>query len=371
MRIVLDAMGGDAAPEVPIAGALAALEEMEDIEIVLTGDERELTPKLASRRYPRERLFLHHAPDRVAMEDLPTAALRKKPDSSISVGLRLLKEGQAQAFFSAGNTGAVMAQSLFTLGRIPGVARPAIATIFPTRRELCILMDVGANVDCKPAHLVQFAIMGTVYARDMFEVERPRVGLLNIGEESSKGNEQALETYQALSRTSLNFIGNVEGRDILNGGADVIVTDGFIGNILLKFSESVLQFLNFGMKEELEQSPLARTGAFLLKPALKRMRRRMDYAEYGGAPLLGVNGTAIIGHGRSSAKAVKNAIRAAKTSVERDLKGDILREFARYGKTDLGRAETGLHASAAEAPSEAQVGERGTSRDMTGRVASP
>jgi glycerol-3-phosphate acyltransferase PlsX len=327
MRIVLDAMGGDAAPEVPIAGALAALEELEDVEIILTGDEPELEARLRSRKYPRQRLTVHHASERVAMTDAPTAALRKKRDSSISVGLRLVKEGKAEAFFSAGNTGAVMAQSLLTLGRIPGISRPAIATIFPTKRKLCILMDVGANVDCKPAHLVQFAVMGSVYARDMFKVENPRVGLLNIGEEPSKGNEQALETFAALSRTPLNFVGNVEGRDILNGGADVVVTDGFIGNILLKFSESVLDFINFGMKRELARSPLARLGALLLRPALRRMRRRLDYAEIGGAPLLGVNGTIIIGHGRSPVKAVKNAIREAKMSVERDLNGDIQREF--------------------------------------------
>jgi glycerol-3-phosphate acyltransferase PlsX len=329
MRIVLDALGGDAAPEIPIAGALAALEEFDDVEIILTGDEPDLTARLRHRRYPRERLILQHAPERIAMEDAPTAGLRKKRDSSISVGLRLLKEGQAQAFFSAGNTGAVMAQSLLILGRIPGVARPAIATIFPTKRELCILMDVGANVDCKPAHLVQFAMMGGVYARDMFQAENPRVGLLSNGEEASKGNEQAREAFAELSKAPLNFVGNVEGRDILNGAADVIVTDGFIGNILLKFSESVLDFINFGMKHELKQSPLARAGALLLKPALARMRRRLDYAEYGGAPLLGVDGTSIIGHGRSSAKAVKNAIRAAKISVERDLNGDIRREFAK------------------------------------------
>ncbi|MFN2433542.1 MAG: phosphate acyltransferase PlsX [Gemmatimonadota bacterium] len=329
MRIALDAMGGDAAPEIPLAGALAAIEEWPDVEVLLTGDERELEPLLRQRRYPAGRLTVHHAPEQVGMEEAPTAALRKKRDSSISVGLRLLKEGHADAFFSAGNTGAVMAQAMLTLGRIPGISRPAIATIFPTMRELCILMDVGANVDCKPAHLVQFAIMGDVYARDVFRVERPRVGLLNNGEEPSKGNEQARETYAALAQTSLNFIGNVEGKDILSGAADVVVTDGFIGNILLKFSESVLHFINFGMKRELAQSPLARAGALLLRPALRRMRRRLDYAEYGGAPLLGVDGIAIIGHGRSSVKAVKNAIRAAKISVEQDVSGDIRRAFAK------------------------------------------
>ena len=329
MRIVIDALGGDAAPETPLAGALAALEELEDVESVLTGDEPDLTARLRSRRYPRERLVIEHAPERITMEEAPTAGLRKKRDSSISVGLKLLKEGHAQAFFSAGNTGAVMAQSLMILGRIPGVSRPALATIFPTRRELCILMDVGANVDCKPSHLVQFAMMGSVYAHDMFRAGRPRVGLLNNGEEPSKGNEQAREAYVALSKAPIHFIGNVEGRDILNGAADVVVTDGFIGNILLKFSESVLEFINVVMRGELRRSPMARAGALLLKPALARMRRRMDYAEYGGAPLLGVNGTCVIGHGRSSPKAVKNAIRAAKVSVERDVNGHIAREFAR------------------------------------------
>jgi glycerol-3-phosphate acyltransferase PlsX len=329
MRIVIDAMGGDAAPEVPIAGALAALEELEDVEIVLTGDERDLAERLRHKRYPRERLLFEHAPERIAMEDAPTAGLRRKRDDSISVGLRLLKEGQVQAFFSAGNTGAIMAQSLMILGRIPGVSRPALATIFPTKRELCILMDVGANVDCKPSHFVQFAMMGTVYAHDMFRAERPRVGLLNNGTEAIKGNEQAREAYTELAKAPIHFIGNVEGKDILNGVADVVVTDGFIGNIVLKFSESVLDFINVVMKAELRRSVLARAGALLLKPALARMRRRMDYAEYGGAPLLGVNGTSVIGHGRSSAKAVKNAIRAAKISVERDVNGHILREFAK------------------------------------------
>jgi glycerol-3-phosphate acyltransferase PlsX len=182
-------------------------------------------------------------------------------------------------------------------------------------------------VDSRPAHLVGFAMMGCVYARDIFQTGNPRVALLNNGEEPSKGNEQARETFTALAEAPLNFIGNIEGRDILNGAADVVVTDGFIGNILLKFSESVLDFINFGMRAELERSLLARAGALLLKPALRRMRRRLDYAEYGGAPLLGVNGTSIIGHGRSSAKAVKNAIRAARASVEADLNGDIRREF--------------------------------------------
>ncbi|MBA2565646.1 MAG: phosphate acyltransferase PlsX [Gemmatimonadetes bacterium] len=327
MRIVIDAMGGDSAPEVPIAGALAALQEFEGIEIVLVGDEPHVRRTLGTRD-PGTRLALHHASEHVSMEETPTLGLRKK-DSSISVGLRLLRDGGADAFFSAGNTGAVMAQSILTLGRIPGVSRPAIATIFPTKRELCILMDVGANVDCKPSHLVQFAKMGCVYARDIFRVERPRVGLLSNGEEAGKGNEQTREAHAELSATELNFVGNVEGRDILNGAADVIVTDGFIGNILLKFSESVLDFINFGMKNELAGSPLARAGALLLKPALRRMRRRLDYAEYGGAPLLGVNGISIIGHGRSSAKAVKNAIRAAKISAEQDLNGDLMREFER------------------------------------------
>lgn len=320
-------MGGDAAPDIPVAGALAALAEMPDLEVVLAGDEAQLA-RLTKGRRGSDRLRVVHASEQIGMDESPTAALRKKPDSSISVALRLLKEGEADAFFSAGNTGAVMAQAALTLGRIPGVSRPAIATIFPTKRELCILMDVGANVDCRPSQLVQFARMGDVYARDVFDVARPRVGLLNNGEEPTKGNEQARETYAELSRTTLNFIGNVEGRDILNGAADVVVTDGFIGNILLKFSESVLHFINFGMKRELARSPVARAGALMLRPALRRMRRRLDYAEYGGAPLLGVDGVAIIGHGRSSVKAVKNAIRAAKVSVERDVVGDLRRELA-------------------------------------------
>jgi glycerol-3-phosphate acyltransferase PlsX len=328
VRIVLDAMGGDAAPEVPVAGALAALAEFEDVQIVLTGDEAVVARALPARRVPDGRLTVLHAPEQVAMEAAATD-VRRMPDSSISVGLRLLREGRADAFFSAGHTGAVMTQSLLTLGRIPGVSRPALATIFPTRGERCILMDVGANVDCRPAHLVGFAILGSVYARDVFGVERPRVGLVNIGEEPTKGNEQARDAFAALSETDLNFVGNLEGRDILGGAADVVVTDGFIGNVLLKFAESVLDFVNVGMKRELARSPRARLGAWLLRPALRRMRRRMDYAEYGGAPLLGVNGITIVGHGRSSAKAVQNAIGAARIALEHDLNGHIRREFER------------------------------------------
>jgi glycerol-3-phosphate acyltransferase PlsX len=328
VRIVLDAMGGDAAPEVPVAGALAALGEFEDVEIVLTGDEAVVKRALPARRVPDGRLTVLHAPKQVAM-DAAATDVRRMPDSSISVGLRLVREGRADAFFSAGHTGAVMAQSLLTLGRIPGVSRPALATIFPTRGERCILMDVGANVDCRAAHLVGFAILGCVYARDVFGVDRPRVGLLNIGEEPSKGNEQAREAFAELSSTDLNFVGNLEGRDILGGAADVVVTDGFIGNVLLKFAESVLDFVNAGMKRELALSPRARLGAWLLRPALRRMRRRMDYAEYGGAPLLGVNGITIVGHGRSSAKAVQKAIGAARLAKEHDVNDHIRREFER------------------------------------------
>ncbi|HSG49989.1 MAG TPA: phosphate acyltransferase PlsX [Longimicrobiales bacterium] len=323
MRIALDAMGTDHAPATEVAGALQALKELEaDIEIVLVGDQAAIEAELALHEgVPTSRLHIFHAPDRIRPSDPPAAAVRKKPDSSIVRGLRLHKEGGADAFISAGSTGAVMASSLFILRPLPGVDRPTIATIFPTSGAPCLVVDAGANVDCKPWQLVEFAHLASVYAKDVLEISRPRIGLLNIGEEPEKGNEVAVSTYDLLSRDArLHFVGNVEGRDIVKGVCDVLVTDGFTGNVLLKFYESVAQFIAGLLKQE-----VVATGSDL---DLDRVFRVLDYSEYGGVPLLGVNGVAIICHGGSPPKAIRNAVRVAAQAVRSNMVADMAQELA-------------------------------------------
>ncbi|HEY7473185.1 MAG TPA: phosphate acyltransferase PlsX [Gemmatimonadota bacterium] len=338
MRIALDAMGGDHAPERPVAGAIAALDAQEpDLEIVLVGDERRLAP-LAPVGSKSGRLSFRHAPDIIGMDEAPAAALRRKRFSSILVGVELQQAGGADAFVSAGNTGAVMAAALTTLGRIAGISRPAIVTPFPTRSHPCLVLDVGANAECKPHHLAQFALMGHVYAAEVLGRERPRVGLLSIGEEAGKGNDLTIAAHRLLAESGLNFVGNVEGRDVLRGAADVVVTDGFTGNVLLKFGESFVDFLAGEIEREAESSRRAALGAWLMRPAFRRLARRIDYAEYGGAPLLGVDGIVIICHGGSSVKAFRNAIGVARLAVECDLARRI--ETA-IGAQDPGTASRG------------------------------
>ena len=312
MRIVLDAMGTDGAPEAEVAGAIRALEELdEDIEIILVGDEEIVLREMSKHDEIPARLLVKHAPDRVTAADAPASVLRRKPESSIVVGLRMHKEGAADAFVSAGSTGAVMATSLFTLRPLPGVDRPAIGTILPTAEAPCLLLDAGANVDCKPHNLVQFAHLGSIYAQDMMGREEPRVGLLNIGEEPGKGNELTLDAYRLLQeQQSINFIGNVEGRDLIRGICDVVVCDGFVGNVLLKFYESVAAFIIGLMRRELGADRQA---------DLEGTFRVLDYAEYGGAPLLGVGGVSIICHGGSPPKAIRNALAVAARAVRSDM----------------------------------------------------
>jgi phosphate acyltransferase len=320
VRIALDAMGTDQAPSSEVAGAVAALDDPE-LEIVLVGDQAVVEAELSGcPAFPRERLHVHHAPDRVRPGDAPSAVVRKRPESSIVVGVRLLKEGAADAFVSAGSTGAVMAASLFILRPLEGVARPTVGTVLPTAGKLTLMVDAGANVDCKPHHLLQFAHLGHIYAQDMMGIASPRIGLLNIGEEPEKGDELALDTHRLLSRSALNFIGNVEGRDIIGGACDVLVCDGFVGNVLLKFYESVAEFIIGILQRE-----LARTGQTL---DLHEAFRALDYSEYGGAPLLGVNGVSIICHGESSPKAVLNAIRAAARAVRSSMVAHMGRELS-------------------------------------------
>ena len=311
VRVALDAMGGDRGPEVNVEGAVLAAREF-GTEVILVGVEEELQHRLRQHDTHGLPLTIRHAPEVVEMGESPLIAVRRKRRSSIRFGLDLVKCGEADAFVSAGNTGAVMATALVVLGPLPGVERPAIAVVLPTLTGLAVLLDAGANVDCKARHLVQFAIMGNIYARDFLGLPRPRVGLLSIGQEESKGNELTREAFKELEdEASLNFIGNVEGYDVFNGTSDVIVCDGFTGNVALKISESVLETMFTLLREELGRDLRGKAGSLLLLPAFKRFRRRVDPSEYGGQPLLGVNGVCVISHGRSTAKAIKNAVRAA------------------------------------------------------------
>ena len=311
VRVALDAMGGDSGPEVNVEGAVAAAREF-GASVVLVGLEEEVRRQLSRHQLAGLSLTVCHAPEAVEMGESPLTALRRKKQSSIRVGLELIKRGEAEAFVSAGNTGAVMATALVVLGPLPGVERPAIAVVVPTLTGQAVLLDAGANVDCKARHLVQFAIMGNVYARDVLGVPRPRVGLLSIGEEEIKGNELTREAFKELTdEASLNFIGNVEGRDVFNGSSDVIVCDGFTGNVALKISEGLAETMLHLLREELRYDLRSRAGSLLLAPAFRRFKRRIDSSEFGGAPLLGVNDVCLISHGRSTAKAIKNAIRAA------------------------------------------------------------
>ncbi|MDE2179301.1 MAG: phosphate acyltransferase PlsX [candidate division NC10 bacterium] len=314
--IALDAMGGDRGPMVTVEGAVAAAREF-NLSVLLVGNEQEISRALQQHVTNGLGIAIRHAPEAVGMQESPSAALRKKKQSSIRVGLELVKNGEADAFISAGNTGAVMATALITLGPLPGVERPAIAVIIPTLKGQSILLDGGANADCKARHLLQFAIMGDVYARQIMGKPSPTVGLLSIGEEESKGNELTREAFKGLEEEqSINFIGNVEGREVLRGTADIIVCDGFTGNIALKVIESAAEFFTLLLKEELAKGLAGMAGALLARGAFKRFKKLVDYTEYGGAPLLGVRGVCIISHGRSTAKAIKNAFRAAAECVE-------------------------------------------------------
>lgn len=309
-------MGGDIGPRVNVPAAAQAARE--GIHITLVGDEEVLRGELAriedAAKLPIE---IRHASQVVGMDEKPSDALRRKKDSSIQVACQLVKDGLADGVVSAGNSGASVACGMFVLGRIKGVERPALASIMPTEKEPVVLIDVGANVDSKPFHLAQFGIMGDVLARDVLGVDHPRVGLLSIGEEEGKGNTVVKEAYDLLKQTKLNFVGNVEGRDIFTGDLDVAVCDGFVGNICLKLSEGLARSFGRVLKRELKRHMLSRMGAALSMRSLKNFAQMMDYAEYGGAPLLGLKSILIVCHGASNIKAVTNATRMAATFVEK------------------------------------------------------
>jgi glycerol-3-phosphate acyltransferase PlsX len=314
MKIVLDAMGGDHAPPVAVEGGVWAAREY-GIEVILVGREEDVRRELAKYDTSGLSLPIVHASQVIEMVEHPAAAVKAKKDSSMVVGMDLVKRGQVDAFVSAGNSGGVMAAALFRLGRIRGIRRPALSTVYPTTTGLCFMLDVGANTDCKPEYLLQFGYMGAAYAERVLGIANPRVGIVSNGEEETKGSTLVQEAHQLLKKSGLNFIGNVEGKDIPAGMADVVVTDGFTGNVIAKLSEGLATSLLGIIKEEVKRNPLATVGALLSRPAFEQVRKRLDYAEFGGAPLLGVGGVVIVAHGRSSAKAVKNAVRVAKQAV--------------------------------------------------------
>jgi phosphate acyltransferase len=317
MRIALDAMGGDYAPAVTIEGAIETVNSFEDIDIILVGDEPALTRELDSKRCPPNRITVRHASQIVRMDESPASAIRRKKDSSIRRGIELVKGNEADGFVSAGHSGVVMATALLVLGVAVAVDRPAIAAIMPTLKSPFVLIDAGANLHCKPQNLLQFALMGSMYCRFILGREEPKVALISTGEEDTKGNELTKETFKLLKEADLNFIGNVDGKDIFTGEADVIVCDGFTGNVVLKTSEGLADALIRMLKREVADLTTGRIGYLLLKPALRNFKKKTDYDEYGGAPLLGIQGTCIIGHGRSTAKAIKNAIKVASDFAEK------------------------------------------------------
>jgi len=325
IKIAVDAFGGDYAPEQIVKGALQAAEQ-DGIRVILTGNETRLK-SLINGKPGSDLIEIVHAPEVIQMDEA-AEAVRSKPNSSLVQAARLVKEGAAGALVSAGSTGATMAAGVLTIRRIKGVERPAITSLMPTRTGVALIVDVGANVDCKPSQLVQFAQMGSIYAENVLRIHRPRVGLLNIGHEPSKGNSLVKEVYTMLQDASLNFVGNIEGRDISAGHCDVVVCDGFVGNVVLKFAEGLADALFGMMKEEFTSSLSTKMGALLLKPGLREIKKKVDYTEYGGAPLLGVNGVVIIAHGGSNAKAIYNAIRVAKEGVQQNIVQGIAERMA-------------------------------------------
>lgn len=329
MRVAIDAMGGDHGPSVIVAGAIEGA-RVNNAAITLVGREDVVNAELAKHDTSSLDIEVVHAPDEITMEDHPAQAVRRKPDASMNVAMRLVKEGKADAMVSAGNSGAMMASALMVLGRIKGIDRPAITSGVPNGKGAhTMLVDLGAVTDPKPVNMVQFAMMGQVYAQTVVGIENPTIGLISNGEEASKGNQLTQKVHPLLKATEgLNFIGNVEGRDILTGDVDVVVMDGFTGNVVLKSIEGTASMLMRLLRAEMTASPLRKVGALILKPAFKAVAKRLDYAEIGGAPLLGVDGAVIIAHGRSNELAIRNAVGVGVRAAEHDLRGHILERVA-------------------------------------------
>ena len=331
MRIVVDAMGGDRAPAVVVEGAVQAARDL-GVEIILVGQRGPVQAELDKHDAAGLAITLANADQVIEMHEHPAAAVRAKKDSSMVVGMDLLKRQEADAFFTAGNSGGALAAALFRLGRIRGIKRPSISTVFPSRtpQGFCFLLDIGANTDCRPDYLLQFAVMGSIYAERVLGVPNPRVAIVSNGEEEGKGNQLVQDTVPLLRASKLNFVGNAEGKDIPWGLADVVVTDGFTGNVIIKLAEGVSKFLLDVLKEEITSRSVSKMGALLARPAFDEVRRRLDYREYGGAPLLGVDGVVIIGHGRSDALAIRNGVRLAAQTVENGVLDAIKQGLERY-----------------------------------------
>jgi glycerol-3-phosphate acyltransferase PlsX len=338
MKIAVDAMGSDHYPQPDVEGAVSAAREY-GVDIVLLGKKDVVDAELARHSISGLPISVTHASQVIEMKEHPSNAVKAKKDSSMVLGMQMLRRREVDAFVSAGNSGGMLAAALLYLGRIKGVKRPALSSVFPTRRSPCFLLDLGANTDCKPQYLLQFAIMGSLYAERVLGIANPRVAIVSNGEEEGKGSMLVQDTYPLLKDSGLNFVGNVEGKDIPAGMADVVVTDGFTGNVIVKLSEGVSGFLMDTIKEEIKKRPLAVLGAALAKSAFVEVRRRLDYREYGGGALLGVDGVVIVGHGRSDSLAIKNAVRVAKQSVERGVIDAIREGIQQSGAAFAGEAE--------------------------------
>src|SRR5690554_3127239 len=333
MKVALDAMGGDYAPHKIVCGAVEALKQFKDLAVTLIGKKKIIEKELLKYQH-FERLDIIDAPEEIEMYEAPARAIRNKKDSSIVKGMDLIKNKKADAFISAGNTGAVMAGGLFKVGRIKGIKRPSILINFPSIKGQTIVMDNGANADCKPENLLEFAIMGQVYSRKVNGVDKPRIGLLSIGEEKEKGNQLVKDSYQLIAKDFriTNFIGNVEGRDIFNGRCDLVICDGFVGNIVLKTTEGTASYMFELLKEAFNKDLRAKLGAFILKPYLKKMKDKVDYRQYGGAPLLGIDGVVIISHGSSDEIAIINAIKVARKTYKEKIVELIKQEVKSDGE---------------------------------------
>ncbi len=326
MKIVLDAMGSDNAPYVEIEGTIQAIKNFKDIDIILVGKKEEIEKLLHNRLTKDEmnRIEIINADEVITMSEHPAQALKQKPNSSIAIAANLIKDGKGEAFVSAGNTGAVVASSLLIIGRIPGVLRPAILTPIPSRNGFTALLDAGATVDCKPSYLVQFAIMGSLYAKHIFGINNPKVGLLSVGEEEAKGNELTAASNELMTKTKLNYKGNAEGRDIINGNFDVVVCDGFVGNAILKFGEEIAHFMIDLIKTGIKEGGLiSKIGALFMISIFNKIKKKVSYDEYGGALLLGIKKPVIITHGRANPKAIKNAIKVASEFIKHHINEEI------------------------------------------------
>lgn len=329
MKIVVDAMGSERGPHIEVEATVQAVKEYGH-EVVLVGDEAVINKELDKSGASRRNISIVHAAERIEMHDPAALSVRRKRKSSIVVGLDILKRGEADGFVSAGNTGAVVCAATLSLRLLPGIERPGIAIVIPTMSGVSVMVDVGANIDPKAIHLFQYGVMADAYCKYILHKPKPTIGLLNVGEEESKGTEFIKEAHTMLSESKLNFIGNIEGRDIFVGESDIIICDGFVGNVILKVSESIIDTLVKLVKEEIKSNPIAVVGALLASTAFKSLKKKMDYAEYGGAPLLGVDGNVIISHGSSNVKAMKNAIRVAAEFKDQNVNKHIIEELESY-----------------------------------------